>query len=159
MINQLMNVYVNKLRVFNIMLPLQSLVLLKEYLDIIYTMKPGGSLWKGLWKSYKIRSIGLPSYVFDLIPKSSHMYNTRSLQNVATLYRRTDIFKYSFFPSTVSEWNKLEIKIRQPKAQLTFQNALKKISGPIPKSIYNVHKTGDLKLFSRYRLGLSHLNQ
>ena len=87
------------------------------------------------------------------------MYNTRSLENIATLYRRTDIFKHSFFPSTVSEWNKLEIKIRQSKAQLTFENALEKIRRPIPKPIYNVHKPGDLKLFSRYRPGLSHLNQ
>ena len=51
---------------------------------------------------YKIKSTGLPSYLFELIPKSSHMYNTRSLEDVATLYSRTDIFKYSFFPSTIS---------------------------------------------------------
>ena len=51
---------------------------------------------------YKIKSTGLPSYLFELIPKSSHMNNTRSLEDVATLYSRTDIFKYSFFPSTIS---------------------------------------------------------
>ena len=46
---------------------------------------------------YKIKSTGLSSYLFDLIPKSSHMNNTRSLEDVAALYSRTDIFKYFLF--------------------------------------------------------------
>ena len=50
---------------------------------------------------YKIKITGLPSYLFDLIPKSSHMYNTRSLEDVAGLIS-------SSIPSTISEWNKLE---------------------------------------------------
>ena len=108
---------------------------------------------------YKIKSTGLPSYLFDLIPKSSHMYNTRSLEDAATLYSRTDIFKYLFFPSTISEWNKLDLKIRQSKTILTFQNALIKIGKPTPKPIYNVHNPVGLNLLTRLRLGLNHLNQ
>ena len=99
----------------------------------------------------------MPSYLYDLIPKSSHMYNTRSVEDVAMLYSRTDIFKYSFFPSTISEWNKLDLKIRQSKTLLNFQNALIKIGRTIPKPIYNVHKPVGLKLLKRLRL--SHLNQ
>ena len=34
---------------------------------------------------YKIKMTGLPSSLFELIPKSSHMYNTRSLENAAGL--------------------------------------------------------------------------
>ena len=101
----------------------------------------------------------MPSYLFDLIPKSSQMYIIRLLDDVATLYSRTDIFKYLFFPSTISEWNKLELKIRQSKTLLTFRNALMKIGTPIPKPVYNVHNPVGLKLLTRLRLGLSHLNQ
>ena len=97
----------------------------------------------------------MPSYLYDLIPESSHMYNTCSVEVVAMLYSRTYIFKYSFFLSTISEWNKLDLKIRQSKTLLTFWNALIKIGRPIPKPIYNVHNPVGLKL----RLGLSHLNQ
>ena len=75
------------------------------------------------------------------------------------LYSRTDIFKYSFFLSTISEWNKLDLKIRQSKTLLTFRNALIKIGRPIPKPIYIVHNPVGLKLLTRLRLGLSHLNQ
>ena len=50
---------------------------------------------------YKIKNTGLPSYLLKLIPKTSDMYNTCSLEDVATLYSRTDIFKYLFFLSTI----------------------------------------------------------
>ena len=87
------------------------------------------------------------------------MYNTHSLEDAATLYNRTDISKYSFFLFTISECNKLDLKIRQSKTLLTFQNALIKIGRPIPKPIYDVHNPVGLKLLTRLRLGLSHLNQ
>ena len=108
---------------------------------------------------YKIKSTGLLSYLFGLIPKSSHMYNTRSIEDVATLYSRTDSFKYSFFPFTTSGWNKLDLKIQQSKSLLSFRNPLIKIGRPIPKPIYNVHNPVGLKLLTRLRLGHSHLNQ
>ena len=31
---------------------------------------------------YKIKSTGFPSYLYDLIPKSSHMYNTGSVERM-----------------------------------------------------------------------------
>ena len=42
---------------------------------------------------------------------------------------------------------------------MIFRNALIKIGRPIPKPIYNAHSPVGLKLLSRLRLGLSHLNQ
>ena len=148
------------------MLPLQSLVLLKEHIKGLKLYHEIGleSLkfrrwFRKLCTFFKIKSTSLPSYLFDLIPKSSHMYIIRLLDDVATLYSRTGIFKYLFFPSTISEWNKLELKIRQSKTLLTFRNALMKIGTPIPKPVYNVHNPVGLKLLTRLRLGLSHLNQ
>ena len=115
--------------------------------------------FRNLCTFYKIKSTGLPSYLYDLIPKSSHMYNTHSFEDVATLYCRSDIFKYSFLPSTTTEWNKLDLKIWQSKTLLTFRNTLIKIEKPIPKLIYNVHNPVGLKLLTRLKLALSHLNQ
>ena len=42
---------------------------------------------------------------------------------------------------------------------MTFRDVLIKIGRPILKPIYNVHNPIDLKLLTRLRLGLSHLNQ
>ena len=55
---------------------------------------------------FKLKTSGLPEYLFDLIPQNNHLYNTRFLEDVTTFYSRTDAFKYSFFPSTIFEWNK-----------------------------------------------------
>ena len=42
---------------------------------------------------------------------------------------------------------------------MTFRNALIKIGRPIPKPVYTVHNPVGLKLLTRLRFGLSHLNQ
>ena len=81
------------------------------------------------------------------------------MEDVTLFYSRTDAFKYSFSPSTILEWNKLERKIRQSSTLLTFRNSLLKIGRPVPKPVYNMHNPNSLKLLTRLRLGLSHLNE
>ena len=46
---------------------------------------------------FKLKTSGLPEYLFDLIPQNNHLYNTRFLEDVTTFYSRTDAFEYSFF--------------------------------------------------------------
>ena len=67
-----------------------------------------------------------------------YIENEENVENVVILYSRTDIFKYSFFPFSLSEWNKLDLKIRQSKTLLTFRKVLIKARRPIPKPSYNV---------------------
>ena len=81
------------------------------------------------------------------------------LVHVTTFYSRADAFKYSFVPSTILEWNKLERKIRQSSTLLTFRNSLLKIGRHAPKLVYNIHNANSLKLLTRLRLGLSCLNE
>ena len=55
-------------------------------------------------------------------------------------YCRTDLFKYSFFPSyTIVEWNKLDNTIRNSKSFLILRNSLLKIGRPIQNSIFKIH--------------------
>ena len=75
---------------------------------------------------FKLKASGLPEYLFDFIPQNNHLCNTHFLEDVTTFYSRTDAFKYSFFPSTILECNKLERKIRQSSTLLTFRNFLLK---------------------------------
>ena len=63
------------------------------------------------------------------------MYNTRSLEDVATVYSMTNMFKYSFFPSTILEWNKLDLKKRKSNILLTLRNALIKAVKPILRPV------------------------
>ena len=63
------------------------------------------------FESLKFRTTGIPEYSFDIIRQTNHLYNTRFLKDVTTLYNRTVVFKYSIFPSTILEGNKLDKRI------------------------------------------------
>ena len=108
---------------------------------------------------FKIIKHGLPEYLFKLIPQSSHQYNTQTNEDITTFYCRTEVFKYSYFPATIMEWNKRDVTHRKSESLPYFRNALLKIGWPTSKPIYNSHNPIDLKLLTRLRLGLSHLNE
>ena len=84
---------------------------------------------------------------------------TRNSDHIETYYCRTDIFKYSFFPYTIVEWNRLEHTLRNSISYNIFKNSLLEIGRPMPKPTFNILNTLRLKQLTRLRLGLSHLNQ
>ena len=84
--------------------------------------------------------------------------DTRSTHLVGACFCRTNSFKYSFFPYTIREWNKLDLQLRNEKYFRKFRNTLPKLSLPTPDIIYGIHHPLGLKLLIRLRLGLSQLN-
>ena len=107
---------------------------------------------------HKIVSTCLPTYLFNLIPQSTHTYQIRTSDNIPTYQCRTDTFKHSFFPWTVVEWNKIHPDIRNASITVFKKHLLKEIR-PDPHPVYNICKPIGLKLLTRLRLGLSHLNE
>ena len=57
------------------------------------------------------------------------------------------------------EWKKLDVTLRKSESLPYFRNALLKIGRPTAKPICNTHNPIGLKLLTRLRLGLSHLNE
>ena len=47
------------------------------------------------------------------------------------LSSRLDCYKYSFFPRTISEWNKLSQDVRSKSSIVSFRFALLKPPGPV----------------------------
>ena len=74
----------------------------------------------------KIKIYDKPQYLLNKIPSSQIHYNTRNAGQVETYFCRTDIFKNSFFPYTIIEWNKLDIA----KSYATFRNTVLKLGSP-----------------------------
>ena len=72
-----------------------------------------------------------PKYLYNFIPSGNCIYNTHNQDQVETYYCRTDLFKCSFFPYTIVEWNKLGITLSNAKLSLIFRNSLLKIGRPI----------------------------
>ena len=53
----------------------------------------------------------MPKYLYVLIPSESHIYSTRNSENFETYYCRIGQFKYSFFPYSIIQWNKIDINL------------------------------------------------
>ena len=98
-----------------------------------------------------------PSYLFDLIPNLNRLLETRHSNNIPTIHTRHNYFKNSFFPSTISEWNNLDCKIRNSGNLSIFKKNLLNFIRPCANSIFNIHNPYGIKLLTRLQLGLSHL--
>ena len=61
---------------------------------------------------YKIKTTGRPSNLFSLIPNTVHSYQTKTMGNVTKYQCRTEAFKSSFFSWANTEWNSLDLQIR-----------------------------------------------
>ena len=98
-----------------------------------------------------------PSYLFDLIPNLNRVCETRHRNNIPAIHARHNYFKNSFFPSTISEWNILDCKIRNSESLPIFKNNLLNFIPPCANSLFNIQNPYGMKLLTRLLLGLSHL--
>ena len=114
-----------------------------------------------LWAFHKIVSTRFPTYLLNLIHQSTHGYQSRTSIAIPTYHQcRTDTFKhYLFFLGLFFlEWNKIHPYIRNASVTVLKKHLLKGIR-PDPQPVYNVCKPIGLKLLTRLRLRLSHLNE
>ena len=77
---------------------------------------------------YKIFHEKSPLYLFQLIPPNNNIYATRSsLSNkISSFKTRHNFFKDSFFPTVTSEWNSLDVNIRNSTSINVFKKELLK---------------------------------
>ena len=108
---------------------------------------------------YKILNEKLPSYLFNLIPKFNRVHNTRLSYNIPPIKVGHDYIKNSFFTSALSEWNQLNLNIRNSASLNTFKKKLLNLTRSCAISIFDIHNLLGIKLLARLRLGLSHLHE
>ena len=98
-----------------------------------------------------------PSYLYDMLPPLQ-----RSQQNQGffqPLLCRTEIFKNSFFPYTINEWNKLDPDIRKIDTYVGFRKKLLSFIKPTENKTFSIYDPFRIKLLNRLRVGFSHLNE
>ena len=79
------------------------------------------------------------------------------MNNVTKYQCRTEAFKSSFFPWTITAWNSLDLQIGN-LSDTAFRKHFMDEFRPVPHSVFNIHNP-IVKLLTRLRLGLSHLNE
>ena len=105
----------------------------------------------------KIQSSSLPQYLNDLIPKPSLHYTTR-FWPLSNFKVRIELFRISLFLYTVNEWNNLNNIIKSSESHLIFKKRMLKLIRPRCNETYGVHNPTGLKLQTRLRWDLNHLN-
>ena len=76
---------------------------------------------------YKIYKNKSPSYLYNLIPDRVKFYSAPSSQidNISNIKTTCNFFSNSFFPSTITEWNKLDHDIHNSNSLNVFTLSLK----------------------------------
>ena len=68
-----------------------------------------------------------------------------------------NFFQNSYFPSSIKEWNRLDIDIRKSDSISIFKKGILSFIRPLPNKVSNSHNPQGLTLLIRFQLGLSHL--
>ena len=105
---------------------------------------------------YKVFKTQSPRYLFEVIPTAKRAYITRNNDKLPHFKVKLNYFKNSFFPSTVIEWNKLDLNIRNSESLTSFKSKVLKFIRPSENSIFLCNNPKGIQLLTRLRLGLSH---
>ena len=108
---------------------------------------------------YKILNNKSPLYMQNLVPCPNNLLITRNRHQIPFIFCRTEAFSNSFYPYCIKEWRILNPNIRQSETFDQFKRSILKIIRPIQNSIFDVVDHEGVRLLSRLRLGLSHLNK
>ena len=107
---------------------------------------------------YKLLSTQCPKDLFNIILSSERFYDTRKKQR-SFFNCRTNCFKYSFFPNSLSEWSQLAPEIQNSESRIVFKSKLLSFIRPGKISIFNINDPEGVKYLTRLRLRFSHLNE
>ena len=106
---------------------------------------------------YKIIKSKSPTYLFSLIPSSGRLHTARNSDNITLFKVRYNFFKNSFFPTVISEWNKLDLEIRYSASLEIFKKHLSNFIRPNSSNVFKINKPLGLKLLTglRIRIGIN----
>ena len=72
---------------------------------------------------------------------------------------RHKFFKDSYFPSTIIEWNNLDLTLGTQKVLLFSKNSILKFIRPSPSTVFNCNNYKGIRFITPLRLEMSHLRE
>ena len=98
-----------------------------------------------------------PKYLSDIIPRTTRRYSSRNANNIPSVRFNNNDFMNTFFPSTTTEWKKLDLSIHNSTSLNIFKGRLLQFVRPSENSVFTCHNPIVIKYLARLRLGFSHL--
>ena len=84
---------------------------------------------------YKILNNMSPKYLSDIIPCTTRRYSPRTANNIPLVKANNNYFMNTFFPSTITEWNKLDLSIRKSTSLNMFKSRSLRFVRPLESSV------------------------
>ena len=91
-------------------------------------------------------------------PLQENNYPFRNPPVEGQIKARTEKFKSSFYPHSLSEWNKLDPEIRESSSVSLLKKKLFSQITPPANSVYGIHNPKGIAFLTQLRMGLSKLN-
>ena len=85
---------------------------------------------------YKILNSVSPKYFNDIIPSTTRRYAPRNANSIPLVIVNSNYFINTFFPSTTTEWNKLDLSIGNLTSLNIFKGRLLQFVKPLENSVY-----------------------
>ena len=98
----------------------------------------------------------LHKYLSYIITSTTGRYASRNANNMPLARADNEHFMNTFFPSTITERNKLYLSIRNSTSLNIFKGRSLQFVKPLEKSVYTCHNPREIKYLTRLKLGLSH---
>ena len=98
-----------------------------------------------------------PKHLSYIIPSTNRRYSSRNANNIPLVRANTNYFMNIFFPSTITEWNKLDLSMRKSTSLNIFKSRLLRFVRPLENSWSTCHNPIGIKYLTRIRHGFSHL--
>ena len=100
-----------------------------------------------------------PAYLNDILSKQKHTSTRLSSQlTFREIVCKKSVYKRSFFPSTISDWNQLAIETRKSRSKAIFKNRLLKEVRPKKQSFFGLFHNSQIRYLTLLRMNLSPLN-
>ena len=129
----------------------------KIYSELGLESLQDGRWYRKLCVFYKILNNMSPKYLNDIIPSTTKKYSSRNANNIPLVRANTNYFMDTFFPSTLTQWNKLDLGIRKSNSLNIFKSRLLRFVRPLENSVFTCHNPIGITYLTRITLGFSHL--
>ena len=109
---------------------------------------------------YETFDTKFPKYLYNTLNKQeyqldSRLYNMKMLKPIPC----SNPYKFSFFPSTILDWNRLESAIKDSKSKQIFRKRLLNKIRPKKSSYFGIRDNDKIRYLTMLRVGLSPLRE
>ena len=97
-----------------------------------------------------------PRYLSNIIPCTIRRYASKNVNDILIVGVNNIYFMNTFFPYTITEWNKFNWSIRDWTSLNIFKCRILQFVKALENSVYACHNTIGTKYLARRRLGFNH---